>query len=85
MLQKENTNYTTFCVDPNNKNFKTRFKEHKKIFYLSEERSNFANHIIEEGHETKNMGDTMYILHKENNPEKIDKLEDKDILKQSHY
>ena len=53
-----------------NKTFKTRFEEHND-FIWGEERSSFANHIIEEGHEMKNVDDLMIILHNENNHEKI--------------
>ena len=42
-----------------NKNFKTRFQEHKKDFICGERCSNFANHITEEGREMINMDDIM--------------------------
>ena len=39
--------------------------------WYSEGRSNFSTHLIEEGHEMKNIDNILTILHKENN-HKID-------------
>ena len=49
-----------------NRNFKTRFKDHKKYFIYRQGRSNFSNNIIEEGHEMNNIDNIMTILHNEN-------------------
>ena len=40
-------------------------------FIYGEGRSSFSTHVIEEGHEMKNIDNIMTILHKENNHEKI--------------
>ena len=61
-----------FYIERTNKNFKTRFKEHKKDF-IYEGHSKFSSHVIEESHEMKIMDNIMSILHKENNHEKINK------------
>ena len=75
-------NCEKFYIGRTNRNFKTRFKEHKKYFIYGEGRSNFSTHVIEEGHEmNKNIEDTMTILNKESNHEKINKLEDIKIIK----
>ena len=41
-------NCEKFYIGRTNRNFKTRFKEHKKDFIYGEGRSNFSTHIIEE-------------------------------------
>ena len=64
-----------------NRNFKTRFKEHKQDFIYGEGRSNFSTHVREEGHEMKHIEDIMTILHKESNHGKINKLEGIEIIK----
>ena len=38
-----------------NRNFKTRFREHGKDFINAEGHSSFAKHIIEEGHDMRNI------------------------------
>ena len=38
---------------------KTTFKEHKKDLICHEGHSNFVNHIVEEGHEMRNMEDML--------------------------
>ena len=68
-------NCEKFYIGRTNRKFKTRFKEHKKDFIYGEGCSNFSTLVIEEGHEMKNIDDIMTILHKENNHEKINKLE----------
>ena len=50
-------------------------------YIYGEGRSNFSTRAIEEGHEIKNIDSIMAILHKENNHEKINKLEEIEILK----
>ena len=74
-------NCEKFYLGRTNRNFKTRFKEHKKYFIYDEGRSNFSTHVIEEGHEMKNIDDIMIILHKESNHEQINKLEEIEIIK----
>ena len=66
-------------IERTNRNFKRRFKELKKDFICGEGRSNFSNHVIEEGHELKNIDN---ILHKKNNHEKISKLENIEFIKE---
>ena len=64
-------------------NFKTTFKEYKTDFIYGEGRSNFSSHVIEEGHEIKNMDNIVTILHNENNHEKIYNLKEMEILKET--
>ena len=45
--------------------------------------SNFCSHVIEEGHDVKNVDNIMTTLHNENNLEKINKLDEKEILKEA--
>ena len=42
------------------------YKENKKDFIYCEGHSSFSNHVIEEGHEMKNIDNIMAMLHKEN-------------------
>ena len=51
----------------------------QKRFYLR--RFKFSTHVVEEGHEIKNVDDIMTILHKESNHETINKPEEIDIIK----
>ena len=64
-----------------NRNFKTRLKEPKKKIIYGEGCSNFSSHVIEQSHEIKNMDNIMTILHNE----KINKLEELEILKEPHH
>jgi hypothetical protein len=50
-------NCEKFCIGRTNRNFKTRFKRHKKDFIYGEGRSNFSAHVREECHEMKNTDD----------------------------
>ena len=78
-------NCEKFYIGITNRNFKTRFKEHKKDFIYDEERSNFSTHVIEEGREMKHIENIMTILHKESNHEKINKLQEIDIIKAVYF
>ena len=71
LIRKENFAKKNYCRMNN------LFKEHRKDFILGEGRSNSSTHVIEEGHEMKNIDNIMTILHKKNNHEKINKLGEK--------
>ena len=71
-------NCEKFYMGRTNRDVKTGFKEHKKEFIYGEGRSNFSTHVIGEGHEMKNIDNIKTILHKENNLEKINKLEERE-------
>ena len=45
--------------------------------------SNFSTHVIEEGHEIKNIDNIIIILHKEYNHGKINKVEEIVIIKEA--
>ena len=62
-------NCEKFYIGRTNRDFKTRFKEHKNDFIYGEGRYNFSTYVIEEGHENKNIDDIMIILHKDSNHE----------------
>ena len=64
-------------IGQTNRNFKTRFKKHKKDFIFGEG----LLLKIEEGHEMRNRDNIKTILYTENNHEKINKLEEIKILK----
>ena len=70
------TNYNKFYIGRTNRNFNTRFKEHRKDFRYAEAKSKFSEHVINEGHEMKRIEETMNIIHQENNHEKIKSLEE---------
>ena len=76
-------NCEKFYIGRINRNFKTRFKEHKKDFTYGKGHSNFFSEVIEEGHEMENIDNIITILHKENNHEKVNKLEEIEILKEA--
>lgn len=44
------------------RNFKTRFKEHKSDFRHDRHKSNFARHLIDNGHASMGIDDTLKIL-----------------------
>ena len=69
MILKYNYLFWLITVVPFKIDIKSRFKEHKKDFIYGKGRSNFSTHVIEEGHEMKNIEDVMTILHKESNHE----------------
>ena len=59
-----------------NRNFNTRFKEHRKDFRYTESKSKFSEHVLNEGHEMKTIEETMSIIHLENYQRKINILEE---------
>ena len=71
------TNYNKFYIGRTNRNFNTRFKEHRKDFRYAESKSKFSEHVLNEGHEMK----TMPIIHLENNERKINILKEIEIIK----
>ena len=75
------TNCNKFYIRRTNRNFNTRFKEHRKDFRFAEGKSKFSEHVLNEGHEMKPIEETMSILHLENNHRKINTLEEIEILK----
>ena len=64
-----------FYIERTNRNFNTRFKEHKKDFRYPKGKSKFSEH------EMKTIEETMSIIHFENNHRKINTLEEIEILK----
>ena len=69
--------YFINCRDLFNRSQKLNF-----IQVYGERHSNFSSHVIEEGREMKNVHNIMTILYKENNHEKINKLEEIEILRE---
>ena len=67
------TNCNKFYIGRSNRNFNTRFKEHRKDFRYAEGKSKFSEYILNGGHEMK-------IKHLENNHRKINILEEIEIL-----
>ena len=59
-------------------NFKKRFNEHRRDFATSTGRSTFSEYILNMGHEKRPMEE---ILHFENNPRRINPLEELEIVK----
>ena len=78
-------NCKTFYIGRTNRNFNTRFKEHRKDFGYAEGKSKFSEHVLKEGHEVKTIEETMSILHLENNHRKINTLEEIEILKAASF
>ena len=75
------TNCNKLYVGRTNRNFKTRFKEHRKDFRFAEGKSKFSEHVLKEGHKMKTIEETMSIIHLENNNRKINTFEEIEILK----
>ena len=44
------TNCNNFYIGRTNRNFNTRFKEHRKDFRYAEGKSKFSEHVLNEGH-----------------------------------
>ena len=65
------TNWNKFYIERTNRNFYTRFKEHKKEFRYAEGKPKFSEHFLNEGHGMKRIEETMSIIHLENNYRKI--------------
>jgi hypothetical protein len=59
-----------------NSNFRTRFNEHRRDFASSTGKSTFSEYILNTGHEMRPMEETMTILHFEDDPRRINILED---------
>ena len=76
-----NTFLIKFYIERTNRNFNTRFKEHRKDFRYAEGKSKFSEHVLKEGHEMKTIKETMSIIHQENNRKKINTFEEIEILK----
>ena len=72
---------TIFFIGTTNRNFNTRFKEHRKDFRYAEGKSKFSEHVLKEGHKMKTIEETTSITHLENNYRKINTLEEIEILK----
>ena len=64
-----------------NRNFDTRFKEHRKYFRYAEGKSKFPEHFLNKRHEMKTIEETMPTIHQENIHIKINTLEEIEILK----
>ena len=75
------TNCNKFYIGRTNRNFNTRFKEHRKDFRYAEGKSKFSEHALNEGHELKTIEETMSIIQLENNHRKINTLEEIEIIK----
>ena len=75
------TNCNTFYIGRTNRNFNTRFKEHRKDFRYAAGESKFSELVLKEGHEMKTIEETMSIIHLENKHRKINTLEEIEILK----
>jgi GIY-YIG catalytic domain. len=75
------TNYNKFYIGRTNRNFNTRFKEHRKDFRYAEGKFKFSEHVLNEGYEMKTIEESMPIIHQENNHRKINTLEEIEILK----
>ena len=70
-----------FYIGRIKRNFKTRFNEHRRDFTTSTGKSTFSDHILNAGHEMRPMEETMMILHFENDPRRINALEESEIMK----
>ena len=60
-----------YNIGRTNRNFNTRFTEHRKDFRYAEGKSKFSEHVLKEGHEMKTIEETIPIIHLENNHRKI--------------
>ena len=74
------TNCKKFYIGRTNRNFNTRFKEHRKDFRCAECKLKFSKHVLKEGHEMKTIKETTSIIHLENSHRKINMLEEIKIL-----
>ena len=63
----------------------TRFNEHRRNFATSMGKSTFSEHILNAGHEIRPMEETMMILHFENNPRRINTLEEFENNESDHF
>jgi GIY-YIG catalytic domain. len=75
------TSCNKLYIGRTNRNFNTRFKEHRKDFRYTEDKSKFSDQVLREGHEMKTIEETMSIIHLKNNYRKINTLEEIKILK----
>ena len=64
------TNFNKFYIGRIDRNFNTRFKEHRKDFKYVEGKSKFSEYVLKEGHAIKTIEETMSIIHLENNYKK---------------
>ena len=76
-------NCEKFYIGMTNRNFNIRYKEHIQDFLNNRGRSNYANHLLNQGHEHDVIENSMEILHVENNFNKNKILEEIEILKAS--
>ena len=65
-----------FYIGRTKRNFRARFNEHRRDFTTSTGKSTFSEHILNMGHEMRPMEETMTILHFEDDPRRINILED---------
>ena len=70
-----------FYIGRTKRNLKTRFNDHRKDFATSKGKSAFFEHILNARHKLRPMEETMAILHFENNPKRINALEEMEIMK----
>ena len=66
---------------PGEKNVRTRFNEYRRDFSTSTGKSTFSEHVLNAGREIWPMEETMTILHFENDPRRINALEELEIMK----
>jgi GIY-YIG catalytic domain. len=64
------TKCNKYYIGRTNRNFNTRFKEHRKDFKYAEGKSKFFEHVLNERHEMKTIEETMSIIHIEKTIEK---------------
>ena len=69
-------NCKKFYIGMTNRNFNIRFKEHIQDFLNNRGRSNYASHLLNQGHEHDVIENSMEILHVENNFNKTKILEE---------
>ena len=80
-IQTKCNNYNKFYIGRTKINFKIRFNEHRRHFAVSTRKSTFSEHILNVGHEMQPLEETMTILHFENDPRRINTLEELEIVK----
>jgi hypothetical protein len=70
---------------PGEKNVRTRFNEYRRDFSTSTGKSTFSEHVLNAGREIWPMEETMTILHFENDPRRINALEELEVFKETTF
>lgn len=81
IYQLDCTNCNKKYIGQTKRNFQIRFKEHKSDFFNNRNKSKFATHLIDSGHEINNMQKALKILKVINDPHLINTAEEFFIVK----